>query len=116
MRWITLINSKNTEITKLKNELSYSNNNNAPNLECKPGEKIIIAHFINGAQSVNFPIACKNTDLFVRIEEQLYNEYPEFKEYNTYFNVNGKMIKRFKSMDDNNIRNRDKIMMEIYDM
>ena len=110
------LNSKNDEITNLRNELNELNrsNNNAPNLECKPGEKIIIAHFIDNEQKVNFPIACKNTDIFVRIEEQLYDEFPEFKEKITYFTVNGVMIKRFKSMDDNHIKNRDKIMINIY--
>ena len=48
-------------------------------------------------------------------EEKLYDEYPEFKEVNTYFTVNGRLIKRFKSMLENNIRDNDKILLNIYE-
>ena len=53
--------------------------------------------------------------MFVRIEEKLYNEYPEYKDLNTYFTVNGRIVKRFRSMLENNIRNNDKILLNIYE-
>ena len=65
-------------------------------------------------QNVSFPISCKSTTNFVKLEEELYNEYPECKEYNTFFTVNGLVIKRFKSIEENNIKNRDIIILNVY--
>ena len=36
------------------------------------------------------PNDVKNTDLFVRLEEKLYDDFPEFKNYETYFEVKTK--------------------------
>ena len=106
------LNAKIIEITNLRNQLNSSNNNDSSLKNCKPDERIIVAHFKSIDQNVDHPIACKNTDIFVRIEEQLYDEFPEYKEYsNTFFTVNGTMIKRFKSMEDNKIKNGDKIIL-----
>jgi hypothetical protein len=55
----------------------------------------------------HYAVVCKNTDLFVRLEEKLYNEYPQFKNYETYFEVKTKRIKRFKTLDENKIKNGD---------
>ena len=59
-------------------------------------------------------VVCKNTDLFIRLEEKLYNEYPDFKNYETYFEVKTKRIKRFKTLDENKIKNGDVINVFIY--
>ena len=41
-----------------------------------------------GLQGINnYNLICKNTDLFVRLEERLYGDFPQFKEYDTYFEV-----------------------------
>ena len=69
---------------------------------------------ISTDHKVSFPIPCKNTNTFVKIEEELYKEYPEYKDVNTYFTVNGFEIKRFKSIQENNIKNKDKIILNIY--
>ena len=58
---------------------------------------------------MNYNLICKNIDLFVRLEERLYEDFPQFKEYETYFVVNGKRIKRFKTLEQNNIKTNDKI-------
>ena len=57
----------------------------------------------------HYAVVCKNTDLFIRLEEKLYNEYPDFKNYETYFEVKTKRIKRFKTLDENKIKNGDVI-------
>ena len=58
---------------------------------------------------------CQKDERVVRIEEKLYDEYPEFKDLNTYFTVNGRTVKRFRSMLENNIRDNDKILLNIYE-
>ena len=57
----------------------------------------------------HYAVVCKNTDLFIRLEEKLYDEYPDFKNYETYFEVKTKRIKRFKTLDENKIKNGDVI-------
>ena len=64
---------------------------------------------------IHYSLICKNTDIFVRIEEQLYEDYPEYKDKETFFVNNGNKIKRFKSLDENNIKKNDIIMLIPYD-
>ena len=108
-----IINKKNIEIQKLS---SY-NQKDFSITSIKPGEKIMTVNFVSiGNQNLgHYSLACKNTDLFIRLEEQLYNDYPQFKNYETYFMVNTKRIKRFKTLEENKIRNKDIINMFIVD-
>ena len=58
---------------------------------------------------VNYAIPCKNTDLFVKLEEILNNDFPQLKEREMYFESNGRRLKRFKTLDENKIKNKDVI-------
>ena len=78
------------------------------------GEKILCVQFKSLDQIIDFAIPCKNTDIFVRLEEQLYERYPDYKETDNYFTCNGIVIKRFKSLKDNQIKNSDKILLNKY--
>ena len=103
----------NTKIVEIENLINGNkiDNNNSDIDAIRPGEKIMVAHFISCDQKINRALACKNTDIFVKIEEKLYKEYPEYKEFHTYFTVGGVMIYRFKSMQDNKIKDGEKIML-----
>ena len=111
------LNQKTTEIENLKVQIEkLKSKNMQTNLEyINPGEKILAILFNSIDQKVNKAIACKNTDIFVRIEEILYEDYPEYKDVNTYFTVGGKIIKRFKSIQENNIKYSDIILLNIYE-
>jgi len=61
----------------------------------------------------NHSIECKNSDLFVRLEEKLYDDYPKYKNYETSFMVNDKKILRFKTVEENNIKNNEIIYLNI---
>jgi hypothetical protein len=103
------LKAKNNE---LQNLLSKNNNNNIINYKItsiNPGEEILAINFVsNGVQDIgHYNLICKNTDLFVRLEERLYQEFPDFKNYETYFEVNTRRIKRFKTIEENNIKNND---------
>ena len=102
------LNSKIIEIQNLKNKLDESIEN------CKPGEKIFSLLFLSTDHKVRYPISCKNTYIFVKLEEELYNAYPEYKEVSTFFTVGGAVIKRFKSIQENNIKNHNEILLNIY--
>ena len=113
------VNKLNLALTNKNNEINNLNNE-IKNLQLSSGKKkfidideLLIIHFKSIDQKVDMPFYCQKNDIFVRIEEKLYNEYPEFKDLNTYFTVNGRAIKRFRSMLENEIRNNDKIFLNI---
>ena len=107
------INKKNIEIEKYN--LDKQSEDYITSL--KPGEKIMCINFVSmGTNDIgHYALACKNTDLFVRLEERLYNDFPQFKNYETYFEVNTKRIKRFQTLEENNIKNKNIINMFIID-
>ena len=104
-----IINEKIDEINVLRTRLNNSNINSI-----QPGEQIIAIGFTSSDQTIqNFFRPCKDSDLFVRLEEKLYDEYPQYKDVETYFLVNGRKILRFKSMKENNLKNGQIIMLNI---
>ena len=92
-----IYDSERKSITNIKRKLIT---------ELKEGEVIISVVFLSmGRQDIqNYSLPCKNTDLFVDLERQLYEDYPEYKNYETYFEVNTRRILRFKTIEENNIR------------
>ena len=58
---------------------------------------------------------CKNTNLFIKLEENFYKDFPKYKDYEGYFEVNTKKIKRFKTIEENNIKNNDIIYLFVID-
>ena len=99
---------KNNEIQQLLSQ----NNNNKDKYEItsvNPGEKVMCINFVSmGNQEIgHYGLVCKNTDLFIIEAERLYEDFPKFKKYETYFEVNGKRIKRFQTLSENNIKDKD---------
>ena len=93
-------------------QLLIKNNNIKDNYEItsiKPGEKIMALNFVSmGNQDIgHYNLVCKNVDLFIRLEERLYEDFPKFKEYETYLKKKKKRIKRFKTLEQNNIKTND---------
>ena len=68
-------------------------------------------NFISNDENINFVIPCSGDDIFAEIEEKLYKEYPDYREPNNKFLVNGKEVFRLKSINDNNIRTGQPIML-----
>jgi hypothetical protein len=67
-----------------------------------------------GTQDIDhFSLECKNTDLFVTLEERLLDEFPEFKKYDVYYLVNTKRVKRYLTLDQNKIKKNDLISLYI---
>ena len=98
------------EINNLKNQINNINNNDLVT-QINPGEKVISALFHSSDLKIDFSIACKNTTPFVKLEEKLYEEYPDYKETDNYFLQNGNKIKRFKTMEENNINSGKPIII-----
>ena len=78
-------------------------------------EKHFAVNFISIDQRIHYPVSCTSDSLISRLEEELYNEYPEYKEYFTYLTVNGHLVKRFKTIEENKIKKGDAILVNIYE-
>ena len=107
----------NNQINNLKNELNelkkkISNDGNIK--EYVDYNNIIVVHFISGDGKINHGIKCLKTDTFAKVEEKLYQIYDEFRETNNIFLVGGNIVKRFKTMLENNIKNGDKIQLQVF--
>ena len=106
----TQLSDKINDLNNIKNQVNNNNNDDLIN-NINPGEKIIAALFISSDQKITYSIPCKNTTSFVRIEEKLYEEYPEYKETDNYFLHNGSVIKRFKTIEENQIKSGKPIIL-----
>ena len=116
---ISQIKTLETKLNKLTLELQNTKSNNNINkniinhneliMPMVPGENIMGVKFNSqGFQEIcNWCLPCKKTNLFIRLEEILNNKFPELKKYETYFMVNKKRIKRFQTLEENNIKDND---------
>ena len=122
--YINTINSLNAQLSLAQKQLNDEKNKNKNNFHnmnqqnnareityINPGEKIMTINFVSqgNQEIINYSLPCKNTELFVRLEEKLYQDFPQFKDYETFFEVRTKRIKRFKTIEENDIRNNDVI-------
>ena len=102
---------KNQEISQLYARI----NNNSSGVKFMPGDNIVAVIFTSVNQKIqNYGRAYKDTETVARLEEELYNNYPEFKDKETYLMLNANKIMRFKTLKENNIKNGDIIQVHIY--
>ena len=76
------------------------------------GEKLMSVIFVSSNQNVHYSVICKNTDKFSKIENMLYDEYPEYSKFENHFLVNGNKVNKYKSLEFNKIKNNDIIMLK----
>ena len=94
---------------------SYATNDNRRFSIIRPEEKIIAITFETIDQKIKKCFPCKNTDVFVDLEKELYNEYNEFKDIETYLICNGNKVFRFKTLEENGITNSSTIYINKID-
>jgi len=70
-----------------------------------PGEKIMSIIFISSDKNIISSLICKNTDNFKFIENKFYEKYSEYKGLDNIFILNGRKIDKYKSLDENKIKN-----------
>ena len=121
-----IINQLNIEINNIKGikeklqfDLAQRNkiNDHYDLSSMNEDDKIIAVNFVSMVRNDigHFNLICKKRDLFVRLEERLYENFPQYKEFDIYFLVDGRRIKRFKTLEQNNINNNDIINLFIID-
>ena len=94
---------KENEIKDLKNKIQ-----NNPKIEKKFGsDEIMVVNFISMDSTVHYGIKCLPTDIFAEVEEKLYQKYDNLRNTNNMFNANDKLVLRFKTICENNIKDGD---------
>ena len=99
------------EVDRLK-----SKENKSEESILKPGEKLLSINFLSNDQKIsNYSIPCKNTDVFVKLEEKLNQDFIWLKNKKYYFLNRGNVIERFKTIEENNIQSNDIIQIDYED-
>ena len=88
------LKKKDNELRKLKEVIS---------LELKEREKLLPIIFMSGDENMHYSIICKNTEIFNSVENRLYEIYPQYRDENNIFFVNGSRINKSKSLKENKI-------------
>ena len=60
-----------------------------------------------------YSVICKNTDKFFIIESKLYEYNAEYSENENNFLANGIKINKYKSLEENNIHNKNIIIINL---
>ena len=101
---------KEKEIKELKLKLSRYP------LLLNDGDKLMSLIFTSADQVIHHSIICKNNELFINVENRLYDEgFSEYKESENFFTFNGLKINKNKTVEENNIKNSDVIVLNIID-
>ena len=75
--------------------------------------EIMVVNFISTDGKVHYAVPCSKKNLFVEIEEKLYQQYPEYRETNNSFLANGTVVLKFKTIEENNIRTGFPVTMNV---
>ena len=81
-------------------------------IKLSDGDQLLSVIFVSQDQKIHYSTLCKNTDKFSKIENMLYDAYPEYSGSDNYFFVNGNKINKYKSLDFNKIKNNDIITLQ----
>ena len=124
-----LINELNEKLKNLNNTLNRNINKDKINelyeeirikdkiissfpVKLSEGEKLLSVIFVSVDQKIHYSTICKNTDKFSKIENLLYDAYHEYIKTENNFFVNGNKVNKYKSLENNKIKNNDIIMLK----
>ena len=105
------IKNKDNELNKLKNELEKTKNNQK---DTKVERNEMISVFFQHP-NYNYSVACVKNDTFAEVEEKFYKEFPELRNTNNVYLVSGRQVLRFKTIEENKIRNGYPVLLQIPD-
>ena len=106
IEYIPYIQKKNGEIVPYD-----ANEKNPIPTVSKLMETVIAVNFISLSDNITYPMACKKTDIFSKIEKKLYQEFPELKKKNIYFISNGNTVNRDWTFEQNKIKTGNTILI-----
>ena len=120
------MNNNNNEIKKLKDEINslkyqlnikdkeindLRNKSNVIEIPKYKIDDIIVITFQASDSSVNYGIKCIKDETFAEVEEKLYKKYKDLRNTNNMFTANAKPVLRFKTINENNIKDGDIIQL-----
>ena len=113
---IKKILSQNVEIMKIFKNFKNLNNDakkisDNENKNIISDEKYIRIFFSSVDNKIHFSLLCKDTDIFEKIKNLLYDKYPNYREAKNIFMLNGINIQNNKSIKENKIKDGDKIVL-----
>ena len=74
--------------------------------------EIMIVYFQSLDQEINHVgIKCLSSDTFAEIEEKLYKKFENFRNTNNTPICNGRIILRFKTLSENNIKDENVVQL-----
>ena len=74
---------------------------------------MIVINFNSEDGRIRYAMQCLKTETFAQVEEKLYKIYGDYKNTNNKFISNGRNILRFKTVEENNIRNGDTVQFQV---
>ena len=98
-----IIQLKEEEIKELKTKIYNLSNKTDKKQNFVDFDNIKIVQFISMDHSLIYSIKCLPSDIFAEVEEKLYKQYPDYRETNNAFQIDGRNILRFKTIEENNI-------------
>ena len=104
------LKEKDKEINDLKNKISNGNVKKYVDYN-----DIMVVHFNSGDGKIDHGIKCLPTETFAEVEEKLYKIYEEYRGSNNVFLHKGGTVLRFKTIEENNIKDSDKIIMQVFE-
>ena len=81
------------------------------NSSTKIMETIMAVVFVSLDNNINYPMACRKTDIFKNIEKKLYLEFPILKSKKIYFVANGNIVNSSYTIEQNKIENGNTILI-----
>ena len=103
---------KSNEIEELKKEMDQLKIKKFKfPFELSEKEELVSIIITTIDENINVSFLCKNTDKFIKIEKDFYNKYPQYKNLDNYFTINGKKIHPDLSLEENKINNNDVVVL-----
>ena len=100
-------------LTISDNEISFDIHKLISKDETK--EKIISIMYFIPDKNIHYPIPCNKSDSFAKIENKLFEEFPELKSKNIYYLANGNTVNKTATLKENKIKNGDTILINYID-
>ena len=101
--------SKKLNFSSLSDKDSSNNDTNSKN------EKPISIIFTSVDQKVHYSLVCYESDIFEKVEQEFYEEYPELKNKEIIFLFNGGAINTSATLKQNKIKNSAIILINYID-
>ena len=109
--FITFLDFDNMD-TRKNTDNSISGIDLNPNSNIK--ENYISLHIIN-PMGVNQAYTCNKKETFSDAIKKFYDEYSEYKQKKCFFIVNGKVVEKENTLEENGIKDGDKIQLQTLD-